>query len=156
MFNILNVKSNSESIDASKIIKLKLLENGGVASVRSLNGKHYDIRITRDECSFECKELPVNPPYELLIFNIIVALLIRQGGAASKGNGRNYRLGEKQCDRTTVVGTIGYEYAGKQDGEAVYDPVFVLAAILDWANICNNKRGYLELTSEYRQMVNNI
>ena len=32
---------------------------------------------------------------------------------------------------------------------SVFDPVFVLAAILDWAGIVRNERGYLELTADY-------
>ena len=31
----------------------------------------------------------------------------------------------------------------------VFDPVFVLSAVLDWAGICKNMRGKLALTPEY-------
>ena len=34
-------------------------------------------------------------------------------------------------------------------GDSVYDPVFVLAAVLEWADIAYNGRGYLELTENY-------
>ena len=37
----------------------------------------------------------------------------------------------------------------KSKGESVDDPVFVIAAILDWANIAKNERGKITLTSEY-------
>ena len=39
---------------------------------------------------------------------------------------------------------------GKKEGMSVFDPVFVLSAILDWAGIAHNGRGYLELTAEYQ------
>ena len=42
------------------------------------------------------------------------------------------------------------EYAGKKEGMSVFDPVFVLSAILDWAGTAHNERGYLELTADYR------
>ena len=31
-------------------------------------------------------------------------------------------------------------------GKYVFDPVFVLASVLDWAGIARNERGYLTLT----------
>ena len=84
------------------------------------------------------------------MFDVIVSLLFRNGGKARKGNGRNYKLGYGDCTEDTIVGCIAKEYAGKKEGMSVFDPVFVLSAILDWAGIAHNKRGYLELTAEYR------
>ena len=54
------------------------------------------------------------------------------------------------CTEDTIVGCIAKEYAGKKEGMSVFDPVFVLSAILDWAGIAHNERGYLELTADYR------
>ena len=70
--------------------------------------------------------------------------LFRNGGKARKGNGRNYKLGYGDCTEDTIVGCIAKEYAGKKEGMSVFDPVFVLSAILDWAGIAHNERGYLE------------
>ena len=42
------------------------------------------------------------------------------------------------------------QYFKKTEGISVVDPVFVLSAILDWAGIVCNERGYLELTADYR------
>ena len=49
----------------------------------------------------------------------------------------------------TVVGAIGKNYFGATEGKYVFDPVFVLASVLDWAGIAHNERGYLRLTAEY-------
>ena len=68
---------------------------------------------------------------------------------ARKGNGRNYKLGHPECDENTVVGIVAI-YDGKKLGESVYDPVFVLAAVLEWAGIASNERGELVLTQSYR------
>ena len=59
-------------------------------------------------------------------------------------------MGESECDETTVVGYIAKNYAGKSYGDSVVDPVFVLAAVLQWAGIANNGRGELSLTASYK------
>lgn len=87
------------------------------------------------------------------IYDIVVDLLLANGGKARKGNGRNHKMGEPECDETTVVGAIGKYYWGKEDGESVLDPVFVVAAVLEWAGIARNERGELSLTSYYRSML---
>ena len=53
------------------------------------------------------------------------------------------------CTEDTIVGCIA-KYKHIAEGAYAYDPVFVLSAILDWAGIAHNERGYLELTADYR------
>lgn len=144
-----NVQKNS--VKASDIIKRKLVENSGKAIVHTARGLPCEVRAAPDGVSFLCNKLPINPPYRYEVFDVIVDLLISQGGRARKGNGRNYKLGEPECDETTVVGVIGYRYSRVETGKSVYDPVFVLAAILEWANIASNERGELVLTTNYRE-----
>ena len=134
----------------SEIIREKILQNGGRAIVQSLTGKPYEIRHCSDGKSFLCDQLPIKPPYTYAVFDVIVDLLERQGGKADKGAGRNAKLGQPRCEETTVVGAIAKYYAGKRDGESVFDPVFAMAAILEWADMAPNERGYLELTANYR------
>lgn len=143
-------RADDNSINASDIIKNKLIDCGGIATVRSVSGNSYVVRANADGISFTCDELPITPPYEYRVFDVIVSLLFRNGGKARKGNGRNYRFGYGDCTEDTIVGCIAKEYAGKKEGMSVFDPVFVLSAILDWAGIAHNERGYLELTAEYR------
>lgn len=139
------------SSKASDIIKKMLIENGGRAIVHTARGLPCEVRIAPDGISFLCNKLPGNPPYRYEVFDEIVKLLISQGGHARKGNGRNFKLGEPDCDETTVVGAIGYNYAHKETGASVFDPVFALAAILEWAGIANNERGELVLTAGYQE-----
>ena len=136
----------------SRIICEKLAECGGSVMVHSLTGKPYKICAIAGSDSFLCDQLPIHPPYTYKVFDIIVELLIRQNGKAKKGLGRNARLGEPNCEDTTVVGAIGKFYAGKHDGDSVFDPVFVLVSVLDWAGIVHNRRGYIELTAQYRSL----
>lgn len=141
---------NTNSTRASDIIRNQLIACGGVAMVHSIQGKPYKIKLSGDGTSFYCDKLPISPPYQLRVFDTIVELLIQQGGRARKGNGRNYRLGEGECTEDTVVGAIAKNYAHKKVGDSVFDPVFIMAAVLEWSGIAHNERGYLSLTAEYR------
>ncbi|WP_337593609.1 DUF2089 family protein [Vescimonas sp.] len=142
-------KTETASTKASDIIRNKLYENGGKATVYSVSGKAYVIKASGDGKTFLCNELPIKPPFSYEVFDRIVELLIREGGSARKGMGRNFRLGEGHCTEDTVVGYIGAHYFGANYGTYVFDPVFVLAAVLEWAGIARNERGYLSLTADY-------
>ena len=137
-----------DSRKASDIIKRKLIENNGRTIVHTIQGLPCEIRAAPDGVSFHCNKLP---PYRYEVFDVIVDLLISQGGRAKKGNGRK-RLGEPKCDETTVVGAIGYHYFHAESGRSVLDPVFVLAAMLEWADIASNERGELILTASYQEI----
>ena len=149
MPNISNLTAVRNSTKASEIIKAKLLDNGGRVIVHTARGLPCEIIAAPDGKSFVTKKLPVKPPYEYKVFDAIVDLLIANGGRARKGNGRNYKLGHPECDEKTVVGIVAI-YAGKKLGESVFDPVFVLAAVLEWAGIASNERGELVLSQCYR------
>lgn len=150
--DMLTCHVQENSTKASDIIKRKLIENNGRVIVHTARGLPCEIHIAPDGVSFLSNKLPINPPYRFEVFDIIVDLLISQGGRAKKGNGRNHKLGEPECDETTVVGAIGYQYAHVEVGKSVYDPVFVLAAVLEWAGIANNERGELVLTTSYQEI----
>ncbi len=141
-----------DSLRASELIKKKLVAAGGVASVPSLSDNTYEIRIKPDGKAFACKALP-QVDYEFTVFDVIVDLLISQNGKAKKGNGHKAKIGEAGCEETTIVGAIGKNYFGKSNGESTYDPVFVLAAILEWADIAYNERGYMMLTANYMSKI---
>lgn len=142
------------STKASDIIKQKLMENGGNATVYTARGIPHVISAAPDGISFFSNKINISTPWQYTVFDTIVDLLVSQGGTAEKGNGRNYKLGEGKCTEKTVVGAIGYHYSGKSFGDSVYDPVFFLAAILEWAGIAHNGRGELVLTDEYRKIIN--
>lgn len=147
-----NWSVNFNSSKASDIIKAKLKENYGRAAITTLEGKTYDIIALSDGETFFCEALPISP-YSYRVFDIITELLIKQGGKVPKGNARNYKVGEEKCDENTVVGAIGIYYFKKNYGESTFDPVFIMAAILEWAGIVHNLRGYLELTVEYKNKI---
>ena len=148
-----NLIADSRSVKASEIIKAKLIEHGGRIVVHTARGLPCEIIAHSDGQSFITKKLPIKPAYEYKVFDVVVDVLLANGGRARKGNGRNYRLGHAECNENTVVGAIALNYAGKKLGDSVFDPVFVLAAVLEWAGIASNERGELVLTQSYRNML---
>lgn len=143
-----NLKVDYNSNKASEIIKAKLKENGGHATVYTARGLPCEIYAESDGKTFTSDKLPIKPAYEYAVFDVIVDLLREQGGRARKGNGRNFKLGDPGCEETTVVGAIA-KYRGRKVGESVFDPVFVMAAVLEWAGIAQNGRGELILSNRY-------
>ena len=131
--------AQTHHIKVSALIKQKLLDCGGRAIVTTARGLLGELCAAPDGVSFLSNQLPLKPPYRYEVFDVITDLLVSQVGQARKGNGRNYKLGEPECDETTVVGAIGYYYACRETGQSVYDPVFVLAAVLEWAGIAHNE-----------------
>ena len=92
-------------------------------------------------------------PYDYTVFDAVVDLLMKSPGyCARKGNARNFKLGEPGCEENTVAGAV-LVYMGKKPGESGLDPVFILAAVLEWAGIATNGRGYIALTEKYRCML---
>lgn len=150
LLDMTNWTYDKSSRKASDIIRSKLIACGGRAVVHTARGLPCEVVVSADGQGFTCDKLPITPPYRFEVFDVIVDLLIANNGRARKGNGRSYRLGEPECDETTVVGTIAYNYSGKKTGNSVFDPVFALAAILDWADIARNERGELVLTASYK------
>lgn len=142
-----SVSLDRNSTKASEIIKSKLIDAGGRAKIRLYNGELREISASPNGKDFLCPQLL---PYSYEIFDAIVDLLLRSpGGRARKGNARNYKLGEPGCEESTVAGTV-LLFMGKKPGDSGLDPVFILAAVLEWAGIATNGRGEIALTASYR------
>lgn len=147
---------NDKSVKASEIIRKKLLDCGGRVSVTQYNSDSCDIVISSDGRSLTTDKIQHNKlAYEFRVFDIIVDLLREQGGRARKGGARNKenKVGMGNCTEDTVVGAIAVRYWGKSYGESTFDPMFMIAAVLEWAGIVHNRRGYLELTTEYKALL---
>lgn len=149
IINLDNLHVDASSTKASEIIKAKLKENGGRVVVHTARGLPCEVWAASDGISFICDKLPIKPPFRFEVFDMIVDLLVASKGSAKKGNGRNYRVGQSDCDESTVVGYIAKKYFGKKDGDSTFDPVFVFAAIMEWAGLVINGRGELSLSAAY-------
>lgn len=135
---------------ASDIIRQKLMENGGSVQISSLRGNPIYVELSNDCEHFYSPQLPLRKNESFKIFDCVTDLLDQNGGKVRKGNGRNHKLGETGCETDTVVGYIGLVHDGHRIGESVLDPVFAIAAIMDWAGIVHNNRGYIEYTFAYK------
>ena len=137
----------------SEIVRRKLYENGGVVVIPLLDGKPCRILASADGKSFTSDKLNKHQlPFDYSVFNCIVDLL--KGSKqyrAPKGNGhgKEDKVGYGKCTEDTIVGAVAIHYFKKQFGESTYDPTFVLAAMLDWAGIANNQRGFVSLNPNY-------
>lgn len=132
----------------------KLIEAGGKAIVYSYKNIPYEIHLSESGTGFNCDALSPIYFYEFRVFDIIVDLLKSEGGEASKGQPRTYKVGSEKCNEHTVAGAIALNYFNKVKGETVLDPQSVLDAILAWADIAENGRGSIRLTENYRKLVN--
>lgn len=131
-------------MSASEVIKARIREAGGEVEVQLLNGDTAVVKNDYGNC-FVSNKLP-SQEVNYSIFDIVVDFLKTQPQAkAPKGGCRNSKIGANQCGRGTVMYAIATQYYGKAEGESCYDPLFVIAAILDWANIATNGRGFLKL-----------
>lgn len=127
-------------------IKNKLLACGGSETLPLLKGDRCHIVLNEAQDGFFCDKLNnYKISYRFEVFDVIEDLLNRKNGKAVKGNGRGKqdKVGYGKCGLDTVAGYVAYNYAGKDYGDSTFDPVFVLAAILDWANLARNLRGYI-------------
>ena len=144
---ILNIKEDSNastSNKASDVIRDILKKNNKI-TVTSFNGRAYDVYLVGDN-SFSSTKALRDVKIEFDIFDVVVDILKKEGGKARKGNCRGYnKLGDEKCNEHTIAGAIGYNYFMKKDGESVFDTIHIVTALLEYAGICENKRGYLVL-----------
>lgn len=145
---VLNMKTISKEAgtSASAIVKNKLIDAGGSATIHTYNGIPHRICITKDGMGFLCDAF-ANMKHDFSIFDCVVDLLLREGGRAKKGlaRGKNDKVGSENCDEHTVTGIIALEYYKKSVGDSVFDSAFIVIGILEWAGIVDNCRGYIKL-----------
>lgn len=135
---------NRNSKKPSDIIKNRLYDNGGAVTIRLQKGENCRVSIAENGTAFVSDKLS-NQAMSFSVFDIIVDFLEDCGGKAPKGLGRNDRVGYGKCSSETIMYQIATKYYGKSIGESTFDPLFVLAAILEWAEIAENGWGYLKL-----------
>lgn len=139
---------------ASEIIKNMFVQRAGSIVVTTLQGKTHVVKLNRDGKTISSETGLRTQQIDLSIFDIVVDFLRSNGGMASKGNGRNSKVGYGKCTSDTVCYCIATKYYGHNVGESTFDPVFIIAAILDMAGICENSRGYLRLNIMFLQCIN--
>lgn len=140
--NLLRINKLERKIKmkASEIIIKKLKDSNNKVTVKLLKGDEAEV-VLNDDNTFSSNKLGTNL-LNFSIFDEIVDYLISNGGKAIKGSGR-VKKGELKKD--TIMFQIATDYYGKKEDETTFDPLFVVAAILDWAQIA----GYIELKNSF-------
>jgi hypothetical protein len=130
---------------ASEIIKEKLLNCGGEATIRQLNGNLATIYFVTPQTFWSNRlNKQIADGYDFRMFDILESESYRfPNRIMPKGNARNFKLGDFNCDMDTAIGILGYKYYNKNDGESLFEPMHVIAAVLDWAGVAKNERGYI-------------
>ncbi len=146
------LQTTKSATKASEIVRNKFIETvkaGKPIIVYSYKGIPYELHLVENGNKFDCPQLI---PYSFDIFDIMVDVMVENGGKARKGYGRK-RLGDVGCEENTIAGAILKNYYGVAPGGAGLDPGFVMASILEWAGIATNERGYLKLTPEFKAII---
>lgn len=83
-------------------------------------------------------------------FDAAVEVVIKNNGKAEKGKARSgAELGSDDLSLDSIEGYIAHKVHGAQIGETAFGPGFVVAAVLDWVEICHNERGYLTINNKF-------
>lgn len=83
-------------------------------------------------------------------FDAAVEVVIKNNGKAEKGKARSgAKLGSDGLPLDSIEGYIAHKVYSTQIGETAFGPGFVIAAVLDWVEICHNERGYLTINNKF-------
>lgn len=126
-------------------IKRKLNRAKGLAQLTTSRGKIFSIYYEEYGNGIYASNLPKSRMLTWTAFDRAVELLEAKGGAAPKGLAMKARLGEPELTTDTVEGYVAYHAFGVKKGESTIRTISALAAILEWAGICENGYGYLRL-----------
>lgn len=151
---IVDVKESDSLV--VKTIKEKLNSKGGYAEILLQRGGICDIYYSDKINGLASSKIPYK---ELLIFDVfdsVVEFVMKNGGKAKKGSAQSkgVRLGDDNYHPDkTISGYVAKNVYGKLIGESGNEPGFVIYAILDWAGICFNKNGYVEMNEGFVQNI---
>jgi len=137
-----------------KRIKEKLNSSNGQALITLYNG---DVCLIEYDLNGKGLVSPKIPPANQLtweVFDATVEVVIQNGGKAIKGKARSgAKLGDDDLPLDSVEGYIAHKVHGVQIGKSAFGPSFVIAAVLDWAEICNNERGYITINQSFKSEI---
>lgn len=136
-----------------KKIKEKLNVSGGKTTIKLLQGDPCDIWFDTNGKGLVSPKIPPSNQLVWEAFDAAVEVVIQNGGKAVKGKARSgAKLGSDDLPLNSVEGYIAHIVHGVQEGETAFGPGFVIAAVLDWAEICINQRGYLTIKPDFLEI----
>ena len=139
----------SDSLVVKKI-KEKLNAGGGQALIPLFSGDLCPITYDPKGKGLVSPKIPPLNQLTWEAFEAALEVVIRNGGKALKGKARSgAKLGSDDLPLDSVEGYIAHKVHGVQIGETAFGPGFVIAAVLDWADVCRNERGYLMINPSF-------
>lgn len=147
------IKTVDGFIKASDIIRQKLIDCGGKAIYHN-SRKEHEFFYDGSKDAFCSPTGLGNGKFELAIFDVVVDLMIEQGGKGLKGNARSGdKLGFGANRIDTIDGVIAYRHDGTKIGTASFGYFSAVLPIMEWAEIVVIHRGYAELSNKYLSMI---
>lgn len=132
-----------------KKIKEKLNESDGKVIISLYSGGSCDIGFDTNGKGLVSSKIPPKNQLTWDAFNAAVEVVIENGGRIIKGNARMGKLGSDSLPIDSLEGHIAHKVHDVQIGKSAFGPGFVIAAVLDWAEICHNGRGYLTINERF-------
>lgn len=132
----------------SDVLRTLYNYNGGEITVTLLKGTKHKVNLSNDgKYLYSITGLGKSYHLKLEWFDKIVKYIVDNGGRVKKGGSRNKnaKVGYENCAYGTLAYYVATECYGKKEGASSYDPIFMVAAILDNAGICKNERGYISI-----------
>lgn len=137
LITVLNQPFNNTDSRVIKRIKEKLNACGGTATIPLFNGDSCVIRFDSHSTGLVSPKIPPMNQLKWEAFEAAVEVVIQNGGKAMKGKARSgAKLGSADLPLNSVEGYIANKVHGVQLGQTAFGPGFVIAAVLDWADIC--------------------
>lgn len=135
----------------SKKIRDKLDLCGGKTIIKLFRGDSCEIGYDSNGNGLVSPKIPVPNQLTWEVFEAAVEVVINNGGKALKGSARSKgaRLGDEKLPVNSVEGYVAHKVHGVKEGESSFGPGFVICAILDWADVCNNERGFLTIKPSF-------
>ncbi len=124
-------------------IKRRFEQDGPSARVPLLKGGGFTAEITAE--GIAVNNLGAQPLLPWVVFEEAVALLVRRGGRADRGDAMKCRLGDDGLSVDSVEGHIAAVVYGQRRGDPVFRRITPVACILIWAGICRASPGELVL-----------
>lgn len=126
-------------------IKTKLNRTHGLADLSTSRGKPFSIYYEEYGNGIYASNLPKSRMLSWEAFDRTIELLEKKGGSAPKGLAMKAKLGEPELTLDTIEGYVAFHAYNVNLGESTIRTISALAAVLEWAGICENGYGYLRL-----------
>ena len=142
-----NLPIYHDETNAVKKIKEKLNASGGIATIPLSKGDSFQIYYEDFGNGVYATNLPHSRILTWKAFNCAIEVLTKNNGKSIKGNAMKGKLGSSALPLNSVEGYVAHYAYGAKRGDSCLRTISSLASILEWADICNNGYGFLQLKS---------